>query len=119
LSKLGIGPRIFYACKRFRLEEFFESEVLLGKNMMEPHYMDKVAMALSDFHKLKYEHIPISQDHLIKRTFFNRKEEMLEICRGKLNQNIYTPEDQPIVEEFKKWVTAQEIEEVEAIMKKY
>jgi hypothetical protein len=52
--------------------------------MLEPHYMDKVAMALSEFHQLKYEHINITPEHLVKRTFFNRKEKILEICRGKL-----------------------------------
>ena len=100
MSKLGVGPKIFYACERFRLEEYLDSEVLLAKNMMVPHYMDKVAMALSDFHKLKSEHIPIHQDHLIKRTFINQPEKIIKICKDKLNQKIYTPEEQPIVEEL-------------------
>ena len=78
-----------------------------------------MAIALSTFHSLRSEHISIAPDHLIKRTFFNRKEKILQICQDKLNQDIYTPEEKPIVEELKKWVTAQEIEDVETLIKKY
>lgn len=44
---------------------------------------------------------------------------MLAICQAKLNKDIYTAEEQKEVDLFKSWVSAEEIDVVEQIIKQY
>ena len=39
----------------------------------------------------------------------------MSICHNKLNQKIYDPEEEPIVEILKKWVSPAEIEYISSI----
>lgn len=104
ISEERLGPKIYGYAGMVRLEEFIYSSVLRTEQMLMEGYYERVAFALRRFHEMKP---PAEADNrsLFDRIYFCNPETIMGKCLSKLNCDIFTEREQPIVEELKNWIT--------------
>lgn len=94
-----------------------DATVLPAKEMLSNGFLDEVAFTLSKFHQLKPSSERIIKKSLIQRILLDDKDNILTLIHKKMMRNIYTPEEQKLIEIFKKWVSIEELNFIERVTK--
>jgi len=114
MSKKGLGPKCFGVSEEYRIEEYVNARPIQNKEFNEPEFRRKLAISLANLHKVNIkgiDKVPLLERAFNDPTYFKSFED-------KCNEEIYTPEEEAMIEEIKTAVSKEEIEFISKILPK-
>ena len=116
LGDIGWGPKCYHRENNLRIEQYFDSNVITCRQINYPPIRQRLVTKLAQLHNLEGL---INKE---KKGFITKLLEggiTMQMCKKNLELDIYTEDEQKIVNEFKQAVSDDEVDFLKKLIEKY